>query len=84
MTDDASPQFLDLKSYRRRRFIDAVRLYPILAIAFLMFPLPFLFTSGGDSRSAINLVIYIFATWIVLIAVTLIVSRKLRDPAPKG
>jgi hypothetical protein len=71
MRDQQEPLFLARQGYRRRRLEDAARLLPWLG-AFL-FGLPLLWTGA---RTAPGLV-YLFAAWIVLIAVALFLSRRL-------
>jgi CheY-like chemotaxis protein len=71
MRDQQEPLFLARQGYRRRRLEDAARLLPWLG-AFL-FGLPLLWTGA---RTAPGLV-YLFAAWIVLIAVALVLSRRL-------
>ncbi len=84
----ATPQFLDLKSYRRKRLIDAAKLLPILGAAALLFPLPFFFvdmTGGGPAKGdATVLAIYFFGAWLVLIVAALVLAHALKDPATGG
>jgi len=79
MSDANSPQFLDLRSYRQKRLIDAARMFPVLAVVALLFPLPFLFAADAPSANGLPLAIYLFTVWLVLIVVALILSRRLRD-----
>ena len=71
MREQQEPLFLARRSYRRRRLEDAARLLPWLG-AFL-FGLPLLWTGA---RTAPGLV-YLFAAWIVLIGIALVLSRRL-------
>lgn len=86
MNSGENPRFLDLKSYRLKRLVDAAKLLPILGAAVLLFPLPFFFLKmdvpEGGVQNAVPLGIYLFAIWLVLIVTALILSRWLRDMAP--
>ncbi len=83
-----SPRFLDLKSYRLKRLIDAAKLLPLLGAAVLLFPLPFFFIASDaapvGSQNATPLGIYLFVVWLVLIVAALILSRWLRGAANAG
>jgi predicted outer membrane repeat protein len=78
-----TPQFLDLKSYRRKRIIDAAKLLPVIGAVGLFFPPPFLFLgdSSRESGGAIEVALFFFGGWIVLIVVALLLSRALTKTA---
>jgi len=61
------PQFLDQRSYRRKRLIDAARLLPVVGAAALVFPLPFLFIDHVLAADAAPMALYLFGVWLVLI-----------------
>jgi len=78
-----SPQkspFLDVKSYRRKRLIDAARMLPVLGAAVLVFPLPFLFFRSLDTANAATLAIFFFVVWLILILGAGVLARLLRGP----
>lgn len=73
------PIFLERRSYRRRRMMDAARLLPILgALLFLvplLWPQPDLGNEGTRSSLAF---VYIFGIWAVLIGFSAAISRSAR------
>lgn len=78
MSAQQEPLFLARQSYRRRRLEDAARLLPW--IGGFLFGLPLLWTGA---RTATGLV-YLFAAWMVLIAVALFLSRRLAQAEGAG
>ena len=75
MSERRQPLFLERESYRQRRTTDAARLLPILG--FLALCLPILW--GGEGRRFTSVgVIYLFGVWVVLIAVAMLLARRLR------
>lgn len=71
--------FLERKSYRQRRLVDAARLLPFAgAIGFLM-PLiwPADLSAGADTARG---GLYLFVVWFLLIAAAFALSRRLRTP----
>lgn len=77
--EKSSPQFLDIKSYRQKRMVDGAKLLPVVGAVILLFPLPLLFSDGGEDASAVSTGIYLFLVWIALIAFALGLSLKLPD-----
>lgn len=79
MKEPATAQFLDLKSYRRKRLIDAAKLLPIFGVVCFIFPLPLLFVTAeqADAWRATPLAVYFFIVWSALVAMTFILSRVL-------
>ncbi|MCG6901894.1 MAG: hypothetical protein LJE68_04360 [Rhodobacter sp.] len=68
--------YLERRSYRRRRLMDAARLLPVLGM--LLFLVPLLWGSGEDETAATSHgLIYIFAIWALLIMVSAWMSRYL-------
>lgn len=68
--------FLEPSSYRRRRFRDALRLFPVLAAWLFMVPLLWTITPAEDAEP-IRLsaaLTYIFAVWILLTLVSAILN----------
>ena len=71
------PLFLARETYRRRRLMDAARILPYLGVFAFLFPT--LWASGTGTASGL---VYIFAVWLILIGLALIVSRRLPVDAP--
>ena len=73
--------FLERRSYRRRRLMDALRLLPILGL--MLWMLPVFWPSGPDATAATgavpmsNAVLYVFVVWIVLIVMAFVLWRAL-------
>ncbi|WP_372992953.1 hypothetical protein [Sulfitobacter sp.] len=61
-----SPLFLERRSYRFRRMMDAVRLLPLLMLAFWMVPLLWPVQDSGDAVAVpmSHAVRYIFGVWL--------------------
>jgi hypothetical protein len=78
MRPPVEPLFLARRTYRRRRLMDALRLLPWLG-AFL-FGLPLLWSAP---RTASGL-LYLFAAWVVLIALSFALSRRLSEDPDDG
>lgn len=60
--------FLERRSYRMRRIMDAVRLWPLVGLALWMVPL--LWPLPGDPADPIPMSValrYLFCVWLVLI-----------------
>jgi hypothetical protein len=73
MSDPAQrPVFLERRSYRRRRMMDALRLLPVLGLLLWLLPLFWpssAYAPGAPEPVAMSTaVIYVFAVWIGLIA----------------
>ena len=82
MTPDERPAaFLERRSYRQRRLMDALRLLPFLGLLLWMLPLfwPNPAEQVGQTVSTSTAVTYVFAIWVVLIAAAFALSRSLRD-----
>ncbi|KMW57138.1 hypothetical protein AIOL_002098 [Candidatus Rhodobacter oscarellae] len=64
------PVYLERRSYRRRRLIDAIRLLPFLG--FILFLLPLLAINGSDATGGSTAWggLYLFAAWAGLIALS--------------
>lgn len=87
MKPPTAPLFLERRSYRRRRLVDMARLLPVLACFLWMIPL--LWSGGDGATPTARALLFIFGTWIVLIAVAGLLSRRLarteaEDPAPNN
>ena len=76
------PLFLERRTYRRRRLMDAARLLPALG-AFL-FALPALFAEGEPGARTASGGLYVFAVWTGLIVSAMLISPRLaRSEAPE-
>ncbi|MCP3971616.1 MAG: hypothetical protein GY717_15125 [Rhodobacteraceae bacterium] len=72
--------FVERRTYRRRRMMDAARLLPILGA--LLFLVPIFWTGNAEApATTARGVIYVFAIWAGLIVVSARLSRWL---TPKG
>lgn len=70
--------FLERKGYRQRRVRDMARLMPFVGA--LLWGVPILWAPPGEHGIVTSrAILYIFAVWIVLVLVTLVVTRWL-DP----
>ncbi|MCG7495211.1 hypothetical protein [Thalassobius sp. Cn5-15] len=82
----ASPLFLERRSYRLRRLMDAARLMPFLGA--LLFAVPLLWganDTGGVSSS--RAMLYIFAVWAGMSGLTFVLSLFLNmrsEEPPQG
>jgi len=82
------PVFLERRSYRRRRMMDAWRLLPLLGLLLWMLPL-FWPTAADvpatDEKMAMSTaVIYVFVVWLTLIAAAFALWYFLRASPEMG
>jgi len=77
MSEQGNPKFLDVKSYRRKRWIDAARILPLVGAIGILMPLPFLFLAADDAPPALPLAIYFFVFWLALILAAFVMSYRL-------
>lgn len=63
------PVFLERRSYRQRRMMDAVRLLPLIGLVLWLLPTLWSVsdTEGVESVKMSQAIIYVFAVWIALI-----------------
>lgn len=76
MKAQTSPKFLARRSYRRRRMIDAARLLPVLGLFLVLLPIlwrPAATPEPDTARGGL----YLFAVWLLLIAVAFVLARRL-------
>ncbi|MEC7256258.1 MAG: hypothetical protein VXW58_00430 [Pseudomonadota bacterium] len=73
--------FLERDSYRRRRLMDAARVLPVLGAALFLLPVlwPDADTASAAPVRTSNAVIFIFGTWLVLIALAFCLGRAAPD-----
>lgn len=76
-----TPVFLERKSYRARRLMDAVRLLPFLGLGLWMVPLmwPMPETNGAGGTSLSTALQYIFGVWIALVFLGLALWHRTRN-----
>jgi len=75
------PLFLERRSYRRRRVMDALRMLPFLC-AFLWVVVPAMWPSGPDAGSDTSLsgaLWYLFSIWGLAITASFALWRRLSD-----
>lgn len=78
-----SPLFLARRSYRFRRLIDAVRLLPVVGLAFWMVPLLWPIPTSlpavdiaPEAMSTSHAVRYVFGVWLVMITFGFVLWRR--------
>ncbi|MCO0612151.1 hypothetical protein M8756_02430 [Lutimaribacter sp. EGI FJ00015] len=70
--------FLERRSYRQRRVIDAARLLPVLGA--VLFGLPLLWPRGAeDAVRTSSSILYVFGVWLILVCLAFVISRKVED-----
>lgn len=77
MSDTSGLQYLDIRSYRRKRIVDAAKMLPLIGATGLVAPFPFFFASIGETGQVVPLALYFFGLWLVLIVLALVLSRIL-------
>jgi len=82
MSPERRPVFLARRSYRQRRLGDAARLLPLAAGVLMILPL--LWRGPGGDPGTATVMIYIFGLWVVLVALTALISRHLRANEPEA
>lgn len=87
MKERASPVFLERRSYRQRRLMDAARLLPVLGGLLWLVPLLWPQRTGSPAPAEVEAVatssaiVYIFGVWIVLALAALFLSLMLDGKA---
>ena len=82
-----TPIFLEKRSYRRRRMMDAVRLLPFLGLMLWMVPLLWPVPEAGavaEGAPAMPMSValrYLFGVWLLLILASWALWRRTRDIA---
>jgi len=75
--------YLERRTYRRRRMMDAARLMPLIGMLLFLVPLLWL-PEPGESVATSRGVIYIFAIWVILILVSAWIAAKLQPGQEDG
>lgn len=84
MSTEPSPVFVERRTYRRRRLVDAARLLPVLGVALICLPLLWI-SEGGPKTSTTYAMIYFFGLWVALTVVTGLLAKYLKeDAAPRS
>lgn len=71
--------FLDRRSYRHRRMMDALRLLPVVAMMLLMLPL--FWPDGSEGNTMIpgsRALVYVFGVWALVLIPAFVFSMRLR------
>jgi hypothetical protein len=76
MSPERVSVFLARRSYRRRRLADAARLLPLAGG--ILFCVPLLWKGAEGGARTVGAMIYVFGLWVVLVAISGLVSRYLR------
>jgi hypothetical protein len=82
MIDPPRPMFVARDTYRARRTMDAARLLPLLGAILLLGFLPLLRVKGRAAEiggSSSGTMLFMFAVWVLLIAVAAWMARPLRQ-----
>ena len=83
MSKEPGPVFVERRTYRRRRLVDAARLLPILGVALVCLPL--LWTGERDAPASTTYVmIYFFGLWLFLAVAAALLSRHLKQEDAAG
>jgi hypothetical protein len=76
------PVFLERRSYRQRRMMDALRILPVFGVLLWTFPLFWPAAPDPSDRAASvtmsSAVIYVFAVWTLLIVASFTLRHLLR------
>lgn len=68
------PEFLEHRTYRRRRLIDGIKLLPVLGLCLFLLPA---LIRGGESAATATRLVYFFVCWALLIAICAALVRAL-------
>lgn len=76
------PIFLERRSYRKRRLMDAVRLLPVVGALLWMVPLIWPVVGEGDvpPQQLSNAAVYVFGVWVLLIVLSAFLRRAIKAP----
>ncbi|MEO3415823.1 DUF6611 family protein [Roseovarius sp. CAU 1744] len=74
------PVFVERRTYRHRRLIDAARMLPVLGVALVCLPLLWISDTGTPTPTTYAM-IYFFGLWVALVVAAALLTRHLRDDA---
>ena len=77
MSLESGPVFVEKRTYRRRRLVDAARMLPLLGVVLLCIPLLWIEPGAAPTRTT-HVMIYFFGVWFFLAVVSGIISRHLK------
>ena len=78
MSEKPIPLFLERRSYRQRRLMDAARLLPVLGA--VLWTIPLLWPQGPEEGvAASTAILYLFGTWLALAGLALMISSHLDE-----
>jgi len=83
MRRSPTPVFLERRTYRRRRLMDAARLLPVIGAVLFLVPILWM-QMPGDGPGTARAAVYVFCVWAGLIVLAVWVSRRLSDGSPTG
>ncbi len=83
MSKEPAPVFVERRTYRRRRLVDAARLLPVLGVALMCLPLLWI-GEHLTPTSTTYAMIYIFGLWLALVVATGLLARHLKDSGVRG
>lgn len=75
--------FLERRSYRRRRIMDAVRMLPFLC-ALLWIAVPAMWPNGSEAVALSSALWYVFSVWIIAIIASIALWRRTRSGDSDG
>ncbi|WP_306113632.1 MULTISPECIES: hypothetical protein [unclassified Roseovarius] len=78
MSTEPGPVFVERRTYRRRRLVDAARLLPVLGVALICLPLLWI-SDTGTTTSTTYAMIYFFGLWVALVVVTGLLAKYLKE-----
>lgn len=81
MTGKPKPSvFLQRRAYHKRRMRDFARALPIFGV--VLWGIPLFWQQGAEGAANSNALVYIFAVWILLIALAAAISRAVKSEDP--
>ncbi len=72
-------RFVERRSYRRRRMVDAARLLPVAGAALICLPLLW-GSANSDTAQTTHVMLYLFLVWAGLAALSALISVFLGPP----
>ncbi len=82
MSRPGNALFLERRTYRRRRLVDAARFLPILGA--VLWSVPLLWSSdGAETVPTSRAILYVFGVWCFLIVAAFLLSTRLRSDPPE-